>query len=1382
MTKNQELKVELSKKDSSDTTEANGTAAKAKRGPLSPDNDLTSKVTIDSITSSNAEIKDSTNESDFSSSVPHNSNVDYTIDLTVNKGTPILTDDYVEIPVTADTGKLYITHGLTMIDAEDGSILGDAEILEDKIVIKFTRISNSKTAAKIRISTTLRGVAGESKGFDTQAELDAYKSAHPTKVDKVKILDKNVNVNVKSNLYLNQKSEFFAWNSIAGDVDVTAKNVRQEKGGSTSTDNTLATWSFGVDRMYGKISITSKEDGKQYPVNVSSVASLALIVGYNQAYDALPDTGGAQYIEDTFPSDIYKEMIDRSEIAFRTVDIAYDSPNMIRPWLYKAYRDGQLVGWNMAGTSFGLKFDDVFTKKEQAAGQTYEQFKASLQKGEYGFYKDADNQDIRFVVNYGNPTSANPAERLTYGDLCDKLGKATIINKFFPVRKVNAEGTALTSVFTEEATNAIYDLVKDWPVTDFSFWQKYELAKPVMKTGTRLPNTATIGGQDVNAVNVYVVGEINLLTYKDGAVILKTDAETGQGIENVEFKIQEKDASGNWVDVDSQYVKDNIVVVNDNGTKKGDRFYTNTNGILNIRGLANGKTYRLQETKAPEGYDSANLATSKEFTISFTNPNEQGSNTDFSLVNTKLKYTVTYKVIPNPNGEAIPAGSPAAPVDSKQYHAKDSVTVKDDLSYEGYTFTGWHTQAGEKVTVNDDDTGFKMPAGNVVLVGYWTAKTTNVSVEKKWEGKKEASVTVHLYADDTKVDTVVLNAGNNWKHTFANLKQYQSGKKIKYTVKEDVPTGYKSQITEPQENSFVITNTNTETTKVKVSKKWEGPEKDSVVIKLIADNTEVPGVTLTLNKAGNWEGEFTGLAKYNKDGSEVKYDVAEVKIDNYDSVKTGSAEKGYVITNKNTEKVSIPVQKKWVGKAADQAVVKLVVGSEVKDTVTLNQGNSWKHTFANLPKYNKDGSKIQYDIAEVKVDGYTTGKSGSAETGFVITNTITGKVSVPVTKQWEGKEGESATINLLADGQKVDSITLTKDNNWQHTFAGLEQYKDGNEIKYTIEEVKLPFYDMSQSGNAQDGFVVTNTYVPPVKTVFKGGTTTQIDGQVVQPGEELSYSVTYKNTTDKEADVVITDKLPAHTEFVSADSDGKFENGIVTWTKKVAAGKSLTVSMTVKVADDVNGEELKNTATVNDGVNEIDTNETINYTPTTPKKEVFKPADTETHIDGKEVKVGEELLYKISYTNTTGKDEKVVIEDKIPEFTSYVEGSADNGGVYKDGVITWTKTVAAGETFEVSFTVKVEKSAGGKTLTNEAVVTAGENEFKTNKTTNPVAEVPKTPDKPKPNVPNKGSKKTGKLAQTGDSTDTLFYSLGFGLAGMSLLALGFFKRNEAKES
>ena len=56
----------------------------------------------------------------------------------------------------------------------------------------------------------------------------------------------------------------------------------------------------------------------------------------------------------------------------------------------------------------------------------------------------------------------------------------------------------------------------------------------------------------------------------------------------------------------------------------------------------------------------------------------------------------------------------------------------------------------------------------------------------------------------------------------------------------------------------------------------------------------------------------------------------------------------------------------------------------------------------------------------------------------------------------------------------MDSQKLSRDNQWQYTFANLDQYKDGQEIKYTIEEEAIAGYTTSISGDAANGFVITN--------------------------------------------------------------------------------------------------------------------------------------------------------------------------------------------------------------------------------------------------------------------------------------------------------------------
>ena len=52
-----------------------------------------------------------------------------------------------------------------------------------------------------------------------------------------------------------------------------------------------------------------------------------------------------------------------------------------------------------------------------------------------------------------------------------------------------------------------------------------------------------------------------------------------------------------------------------------------------------------------------------------------------------------------------------------------------------------------------------------------------------------------------------MNKENNWSGQFANLDEYKDGKKIVYTIREEVVEGYSSEITGNQVDGFVVTNT-----------------------------------------------------------------------------------------------------------------------------------------------------------------------------------------------------------------------------------------------------------------------------------------------------------------------------------------------------------------------------------------------------------------------------------------------------------------------------------------------------------------------------------------------------------------------------------------------
>ncbi len=241
-----------------------------------------------------------------------------------------------------------------------------------------------------------------------------------------------------------------------------------------------------------------------------------------------------------------------------------------------------------------------------------------------------------------------------------------------------------------------------------------------------------------------------------------------------------------------------------------------------------------------------------------------------------------------------------------------------------------------------------------------------------------------------------------------------------------------------------------------------------------------------------------------------------------------------------------------------------------------------------------------------------------------------------------------------------------------------------------------------------------------IKDVFHvAEPTISIDGETVAKGDILLYKVTYTNSNDFDANVIITDKIPLYTAYVdgSADHDGIYDDGMLTWNVHLEAGESITVSFQVEVTG--SNITVVNQATALEGENELLTNIVTNPVPEDKvEKDVFHVAEPTVSIDGKTVQKGNILLYKVTYTNSIDAQADVTITDRIPQYTAYVDGSADHGGTYADGVLTWNVHLEAGESITVSF--QVEVIGFNVTVVNQATALEGENELLTNIVTNPV--------------------------------------------------------------
>ena len=375
--------------------------------------------------------------------------------------------------------------------------------------------------------------------------------------------------------------------------------------------------------------------------------------------------------------------------------------------------------------------------------------------------------------------------------------------------------------------------------------------------------------------------------------------------------------------------------------------------------------------------------------------------------------------------------------------------------------------------------------------------TIEIQVTKKWNdtgtGTLPEQITVRLYRNGSNTDkepvyigkeTIKPDSEGNWKLTFTNLpKEDNAGNLYEYSVKEDT-----AAVTGNQSDGFTITNTPIKRIDIPVEKKWEGGEGGSIQVTLLANGKEKE--TATITKEDGWKYTFKNLPETDSDGNDIEYTLSEVKIDGYTSSISGNAKDGFTITNKKNETpapetTSVSVTKKWVGKTGDQAVVELYAGDEMVKTATLTEKEGWHHTFTDLDKKDSFGKEIKYSVKEKTISGWQSSVSGTAENGFVITNTWkeSGKISI------QGGTGEKAVIHLLADGEEVAAYELNRENNWQHTFTDLDKEKNGKEIQYSVTEDEVSGYNSSISGDAKEGFTVTNTKKPTTPTTPTNKTT-----------------------------------------------------------------------------------------------------------------------------------------------------------------------------------------------------------------------------------------------------------------------------------------------------
>lgn len=531
--------------------------------------------------------------------------------------------------------------------------------------------------------------------------------------------------------------------------------------------------------------------------------------------------------------------------------------------------------------------------------------------------------------------------------------------------------------------------------------------------------------------------------------------------------------------------------------------------------------YDVVETSV-ENYIPSYVQNGNNFTITNTFNNQYTSMTvkkvwdDADDQDSKRPTSLTVKLMQSINGGA-----------ATQYGEDKILNVGNNWTYTWNDLPATNcTYTVEETLIGTDYVqASKVEAGtSTIITNKHVPATTYLNVKKVWvnDGKTQddhAAIVVELYVNGNPTGkTLTLSKNNQWSGKFSNLPMYKKEdvQPLQYSIVErDVPVGYNASYS-PITGDRLITVTNTyPATQRSVKKVWnDGNNQDGIrpakiTVQLMADG-QAHGNPVELSVLNNWEYTWTGLPM-KKNGNNIGYWVSELDcpteytyavgetMQEWDSENAGIKYAQFVVTNNHTVQMTeVSVDKVW--KDNDDAYLQRPSSITVQlyangvpvsgASVTLNEGNSWQHTFTGIPK-NSNGQPIVYTVREIAITDYVGTYTPITDGKITITNSYTkGKVGHSVIKIWDdngnqdGIRPTSIDVQLYADDLPVgEPVSLSDVNNWTYQWTDLVQIKDGKEVVYTVKETLLPtgYSATTVNDKTTRTTTITNTHEPLVK-------------------------------------------------------------------------------------------------------------------------------------------------------------------------------------------------------------------------------------------------------------------------------------------------------------
>ncbi|PGD72289.1 hypothetical protein COM46_24090 [Bacillus pseudomycoides] len=512
----------------------------------------------------------------------------------------------------------------------------------------------------------------------------------------------------------------------------------------------------------------------------------------------------------------------------------------------------------------------------------------------------------------------------------------------------------------------------------------------------------------------------------------------------------------------------------ESGEQVGDVYVTDEKGIIEIPNLQSGKYY-VQEVSAPEYIDF--------------NPQEKVSFEVKSGAVNGVKLPISNKV-----KTTFITGTKIWKGDNATERPK---TIKVDLLQDGQVIatqevseaTGWKYEFKDLAAYNADGKGYKYEVKEQPVDGYQTevkgydiintkvVQITKVEGTKTWKDDnakdRPKTIKVDLLQNGQAVSTQEVTEASGWKYEFKDLAAYDAnGAAYKYEVKEQAVDGYKTEVT-----GYDITNTKVGQTKVEGTKTWKDDNaKDrpkTIQVDLLQNGQKID--TKEVSEATGWKYEFKDLAAYDANGVAYKYEVKEQPVAGYQSEVTG-----YDITNTKVGQTTVDGTKTWKDDNAKERPktiqVDLLQNGKLIDTKEVSEATGWKYEFKDLAAYDANGVAYKYEVKEQPVAGYK-----SEVTGYDITNTKVGQTKVEGTKTWKDDNAKerpkTIQVDLLQNGQKIDTKEVSEATGWKYTFKDLGAY-DANGVAYKYEVKEQPVDGYQSEVN---GYDITNTKVGQTK-------------------------------------------------------------------------------------------------------------------------------------------------------------------------------------------------------------------------------------------------------------------------------------------------------------